>query len=321
MVQTNKDSTAFGDWLARKRANLGYGLLAMQRITNVSNSTLSRVERKITEPTLYTVTRICHGLGVTLNDLLSDLQTRNIGPTDSSPSSELPDVLTIEDIQLFSDTYFGCPRPNDVRETLRDMANDALRKAKSTGLRVISGETDFSDKEFHRLLRGSTLVQLELRDPPPFDAEDISRIFSTGGAITLKEVGMYAKALREQGVFQAESLQQLSKSSVSILLRLENNETDYITLKDTLLFSQELGDDSLIRQMFWHAYNFHWRFLQFDVCTHFPAVLQDSQVITRARVVSILFTLSRWQERLIPDDKQWLHKLRTRLKQIRQNKA
>jgi transcriptional regulator with XRE-family HTH domain len=321
-MQTMENLITFGDWLARKRADLGYGLLALQRMTNVSNSTLSRVERQITEPTLYTATRICHGLGVTLSDLLSELQAQDISPiSDSWASTKLPDVMTIEDIQLLSDTYFGYPAREDVREILRNMADDILQNAERNRLKVISGEGNFLDEEFDRLLQGSTLVQLELREPPTLDAQDVSRMFTRGGVIALKEVGLYTKALREQGLLQASNLQKLSKSSVSILLRLENGETDHITLKEALVFSGEMGQESVVQQMFWRACNFHWRFLQFDVCTKFPPVLQESQVIARARLVSILFTLSRWQERLIPDNKQWLYDLRNRLEQIRQDQS
>lgn len=322
MGQTNEKMTTFSNWLCQKRADLGISLLNLQKVSHVDDSTLSRVERQLTEPSLYIIARICYGLGVPIADLLGDLQAQHASQTLSAPiSSEQPDALTIADIQLFADTYFACSTPEHAQIILQEMANETLRTARIQGMSALPTETNFFAQEFARLLDGSNLLLIELRDPQPLDGERISRLFAHGGALTLKEVGAYIKTLRERGILSAAFLQTLSKNAVSVLLRLENDETDHITFKDALTFSEELGSDSVIQQMFWRACAFHWQFLQYDVCTKFPNTLLESQVIARSRLVSVLFTLARWQEYLAPDDKRWLHHLRTRIAQIRQKQS
>jgi transcriptional regulator with XRE-family HTH domain len=317
MVQVKKNSLTFGDWLSNKRTNLECGLLALEKLTNVDDSTLSRIERKLSEPTLFTAARICQGLGVTLKELLSELRGESSGDDfDKRRFSTIPDALTATDLELFSDTFFRSSE--NTQKFLQSFADDVLYNSARIGVTKTTREPSFTTGEFSRLLHGSTLVHLELRVPPPLDAWKVLDIFERGGVVTLKEVGIYAKEVREQGPATTVTLQQLSKNALSTLLRLERGDAEYIALNDALILSDELGNHSTIRHMIWLAVDFHWRFLQFEVSTHFSKAMAESQVSLRSRLVSLLFILARWQEYLSPNDRRWLHELRSELEKIRQ---
>ncbi|WP_417179858.1 helix-turn-helix domain-containing protein [Streptomyces scabiei] len=69
------------------REQRGWSVYDLERRTGVSRSTISRIERAVTEPTTTVLVRVCLAYGCPASRLLAEIESRLPRPNDSSASA------------------------------------------------------------------------------------------------------------------------------------------------------------------------------------------------------------------------------------------
>ncbi|MET9528237.1 helix-turn-helix domain-containing protein [Streptomyces coeruleorubidus] len=77
-------SSGIAQRLRHLRTSRGWTVYDVERVSGVSRSTLSRIERQVTDPTMPVLARVCWAYGCSLSRLLAEVETQPEG--DDLPS-------------------------------------------------------------------------------------------------------------------------------------------------------------------------------------------------------------------------------------------
>jgi len=252
---------SFGAWLRGTRERLGIDLETMSLRSGVDRSSINRIEREVSQPTLCTAVRLCEALGVGPHELVWSLQGRSLPQiAQENAVGDMP-ALKLSDLDLF------------VRLTRHDI--DAARSILVGWLNELStlyyedrnhaaATTDddsqnssnlpyFTESDVDKVLNDLAFYKSELQYPPQDNGSIIFDTYRRGGALTLKDVGAYIRWLRlERGTSLAGIGEQDGPSS-SALSRIETGQLENVRLKDILLLDDVLSREGEILRMSWEA--------------------------------------------------------------------
>lgn len=314
LENTVNNSITFGQWLRRSRLQRGLDLSSLATASNVDRSTINRLEREVAQPTVCTAVRLCNALQVRPPDLTLALQGRQVRPSPEFLEQRV-EVLTPLDILSFVDTLSHDPqRSQDMLTEWLDLLSALFTNAsqqkqtppnKPASLKSVQLSRSFVDL----LLSDVDFLRPELEFPPLADGKYVFGLYERGGAITLRDVGVYIRWKRQE---QGKSLTELGRPgdiSPSALSRIETGSLEQIRLGDILAIDQELNADGVIIWMCWSA------------CSAFPHVTRqggssafsgDTGAVwseREHRLALTLLAIVRWWDYLEPGNSELIAKI------------
>jgi len=257
----------FGDWVSERRRVLGFDVRSFAEKTKVDASTISRIENKNTQATLYTAFRICEGLGISFSELfrqLKELYTLPL-PWDDSSSLKERKTLRIEDVENFIFKFYSNEGRN--RELLANLINEISHLlSKDRRQRMSSGRyplVEICPEDIDKMLFGSQLFEgFYLQYPLEIDANIISFTYQQKGVLIANDVEVFMRA-----AFVKERVEY------SLLNRLQGVSLERIRLVDVLKFDSAGGYDGTIMGMYWTVCRFWER------CDSLPKRLKKQRQI------------------------------------------
>lgn len=295
------DILEFGEWLKQQRESRNLEQKQVAELTNVDASTLSRIERQKTEPTVDTVLKICRGFGVSLTDLLRDLLGEsyvNLLENMSSQNALDVDVLRLSDVENFN-RYFSADVEKGT-DYLAQLLNTVRRFEVSTSKKPYP--FDFSAIDIQKLLVGDSVMHSELAYPSDFDDDWVAQTHQNGGALTLTDVGIYLRGRRKSSRTTLNDIQNVTMRSASVISRIEGGVTGKIKFNSALDLGFGIGEENIVMEMFWQAGRFH-------EASDSIAIIQGIRV-QLLDVSTILITICRWLQVQNRDDTTWLDNFR-----------
>ena len=303
-----------GMWVQRMRVERELDLRALAALTGVDATTISRIERGA-EATLSTVIRICDGVQVTPAELLWALEGKpwpNLAP----PQNPIGEIMpTTGDIEAFltsmrSDWQAG-------RAWLAALLNRiaSLQDASEKSMQG-SAQPLFVPEDIDKLLFPSSLYQFALQYPPSIQAKDIADIYRSQGILTLTEIGVYVKKVRQSRKETLTRIKDAVQLSASVLSRLETGAMERIKFNDVMVLDKQLGQEGLIIGMYWSVYRFTNEIVRQQQHMHNGHVGISAGMWTeRDKKLFTMFTIMcRWLQAL-SHDTSWAHELRRQVHQ------
>lgn len=283
--------------------------------TNVGmdSSTISRIENARMQVTLTSAAHICEGLGVPLSLFLESLQNRAWYSIASYPPSVDNVMPTLTDVLAFlryvqNDWQGGYTFLAELLNTIDTLYISQAEERKRRVKHVYVLE------DVEKLLSDSLLSHFELEYPPHIDAPDIWEIYQGGGLITVTDIGVYLKKIRQQMHVPLAQLQDVVKLSDSALSRIESGSWERIKLRDVLLLDEQLSQEGKVLTLYWHLYYCNEALSRFSQ-TVYPSEdeFASRQREQQMRLVSLFVTLCRWLYQSYGYEQTWMSTLRQKL--------
>jgi len=276
--------------------------------TDVDLSTVNRLEKEQTQPSVSTVVRICEGLEVTYENLALALRgeqaTGRSGRDTNVPMGK--NCLTPDDVKAFlgySREHIEEGRDIVARwltaaSVYRAQARDKEYRDKA---RPFPSVTDFeTNRAFVTVLYDEfALTQFVIPYPPVglIDGSVIREIHYQGGALMQKDLERYISEMSRELPRAERSDHRLD----NILSRLKMDSWERCRFADIMWLDERLGGDNELLRMFWSLSKFSDEF--------------DDNVKRswESKLLTALMMLSRWLEGISWDDTSWLNNLRNEI--------
>jgi transcriptional regulator with XRE-family HTH domain len=296
----------FSSWLLHAQKTRELDIKGLERITGVDKATLSRIENKKSEPTLLTAVRICSGMGVTLEELAEALLHIKITRPEHPGSVGIlngGDFLTLQDIEALTNSFFL----NQERwsQTFVSSFNDIyIPGSKRDSHRI------FVPQDITKLLVDTSLHKFDLQYPPELDPKLILEMYLSGGLITINDVGLYLKGIRNQQNIRLGTLEKLVNISDTVLSRLEAGVLERIKITDVIRLDENLDQQGKFFALYWHSCLSNEELSRL----HLTQVHSGSSLVIPSfqsfKIAHLFITISRWLQYTKPDDKNWARILR-----------
>lgn len=307
----------FGKWVRERRVELGFDLRSLAAQTDVDVGTISRIENERTQATLSTAVQICEGTGASLTDLMEALTGKCFRDLEPVPPFDERVMPTADDVELLL-TYAQRDR-QACYEWLAHLLNrvaildgDVMRGGRGRG----SGK--FVSEDIQKLLEGARLYRFELEYPGELPAEDIWRIFRTGGLLTYTDIGSYIKQVRRKKQVTLARLEDSVKISASVLSNFESGSVERIRLIDVLALDQQLAQEGKIVAMYWSACKFNLRLVwRVSGRTSNIDVSSLGGIEQSMKLVTVFTTICRWLQVFGQVDPSWIEELHAQLHQVK----
>ncbi len=289
---------SFGNFIRSVRKERQLDILELAKRSAVEASTISRVENARTQVTLLTAIRLCEGLEVTIEDVLTALLGKQFPRKQQSQAMEALAVPTIRDAEQFL-TYF-----HSNKEEGMDWLADLLNKVVSMNIHIQGGTGDhavhfFVPEDIQKLLFDSQVYRFEIQYPPAVSASDILAIHQQAGMLTLTDISEFVRKVRREKQMTIARLEQVIKLSQGTLARLESIVVEHIKLADVLVLDKQLEQEGALLSMYWEAYRFYERSVRRW------GTMADQDM----KLVSIFITICRWLQFMNPQNSSWARNL------------
>jgi len=286
-----------GQWLQQERVKQGIDLRTLSEQTGIDIGTISRVENMKTQVTLATAVRLCEGLGVTPLSLLEALERKPGVDLVSFDGSGCEAIPSLDDVQMFlryigDNWQAGCL-------LLADMLNMIA------SIHIHAGFTEprevphlFVPEDVDKLLIDLPLYRFEVVYPPHLGVEEIWKIYRCRKWLTVTDVGMYIRKLRNEKRVPLMRLQHAVKISDSVLARLEEGVLEHIKMNDALMLDEYLEQHGKVLAMYWKAYQLDREMTEFlTERGHQQTTLAFTNWIEQQEQLMFIFTiLCRWSQ-------------------------
>lgn len=288
-------TTSFGNWLrdVRQQRQISGKDLAQQ--TGIDASTISRLERGKTDPTLSTAVRLCRGMNIGSTDVYQAL--RNTHSSALLPSGEvenLDSVVTIQDVEDFVSLH-----RNDAQ------SSESILKWLLEQILALQ-ESDMPKSE--RLLKQDTIYALPY--PANIDPNAILEIYHQQGVLIAADVGTYLKHLRRSlDITLVELADILGERGPSqgALSRLENGLIENTTITEVIALDEVLHSNGIVFGMFWVVGELQSHILRRQ---EQPTHMHDDWTEEEFQTVVTFTRLCRWLQHYRKQDRTWLVHLR-----------
>ncbi len=299
-------SQQIAQWLKKTRQKKGQTLPQLAHLAGLSHSSLSRIETGSSAVTLFTLARIFHAYSYTYTAIYQDLDL----PAWKPPALYDRELLDgIDEYPSF---------------TIPDIENFILLSEKKSGqaFSLISRLIDIRSIEAIRKRSGSLSEYQDLvylfhqyhddvyKEYPPLSVNTHRRIYLSGGALTLPDIGAYVKGCR---LAQDLSLRQLAEEvgiSHSGLLQFEKVMSDRVKVADLINLDKALGLDGELLAFAWRAAELYTGVMriksQLQKGVEPPIAWTNEQIHLFER----LLLISRLFQLYLPEDRGWLEDFR-----------
>jgi transcriptional regulator with XRE-family HTH domain len=299
----------FSEWLQAVRAKHGYDLRAFSERTQTDASTINRIENERAQPLFSTVLHICHGMDVSLVDLLQALLERPFPHLVDMPSDQNAVMPTLRDIESFLLSMhlnvFACYQW--LAEELNRIASHPFFSSQD---KHDVHAPEFVSEVIQLLLGRSPLYRSELLYPEEIHPDMIWDIYRHQGVLTLLDVGCYLKRVRSAQRLTLANLGKRTGLSVSVLSHMEAGMIERLRFHDVLRLDEHLQQDGRILALFWSVLHMHEYLLE-----------RSSGSSERSKSLLIFVTVCRWFHVLYQQDEWWRRHLREGLSRLSQSEV
>lgn len=306
----------FGQWLRAWRLEQGLTLQDLEMRVGMKNGSLSRIENDLHQVTIGTVTRICEGLGMTPDDLLSVLGRRR-----EPASSELVEglqyernVLTPDDGMAFLRFFMDNPEAGrDILAYLSSiMSHILLLKMERVRAHQEEKEEPSTKPRFtlQPLETNTVLINLLLSEYPGFRTPDLEyptlditaiiEIYKQGGLIIEDDISWYIFRRKSK----LPSTMKLDRRYDYVQNSLEARSAERCKLADVLWLDETFEMAGQLLSMFWDVSKFKQEIAK----NYGKSVTNWSD-----DVIAILIKIWRWLHFLGEPMSYWLDDLRRKV--------
>ncbi len=245
-------STSIQDWLKRERIAQGLEQIELAELSGLESSTIGRIENGRTNPTLFAVIRICYGLGLSQKHFMHAIGLNAFLSEHQGARSDTGEVLTIEDIEAFFSFYRNQPME----------AKGYLYKTFGW-IRFLAGKSSAESMEsdgaeiIGEMIRAQNLDLSTLPYPEEINKDAFWSIYILGGVITLKDVGVYIRLIRQSKNLSLRDLAKEVNTTHTAIRRLEMGAIERIDIADLIAVDRVIGVENDILTLCWAAGEFH----------------------------------------------------------------
>ncbi len=293
----------FGQLIQKIRKEQKLDIQTLAKQTGVDASTISRIENARTQPTLSTTIRICEGLGITMPDLLLELQGRHMASFEPKRATEGEAVPRASDVEAVIE-YFRKDWQSG-RTWLAHLLNRiVLVRDGPERVNERTGTQFFVAEDINKLLLDSSVYQFELQYPSEMEPDDILEIYRQDGVLIVSDIGAFLKKVRRERQVTLASLEDSVDFSDSALSRLETGSMERFKLMDVLRLDEQLGQEGKILALLWQACKSNERFMhrQQQMNNGMPAVSSANWTKEEIKLAAVFTTACRWVQILRQKD-------------------
>jgi transcriptional regulator with XRE-family HTH domain len=298
-------STSIQDWLKKQRVAQGMEQIELAELAGLESSSIGRIENGRTNPTLYAVIRICFGLGLSQKDFMYAIGLSTFLPEHQGARSDKGEVLTIEDIEAFYNFYRNQPME----------AKGYLYKT-FAWIRFLAGKSSAETMErdgaeiIGEMIRAQNLDLPTLPYPEEIGNDSFWEIYISGGVITLKDVGLYMRRVRQNKNLSLRDLAKAVNNTHTAIRRLEMGAIERIDITDLIAVDRVIGVENDILTLCWAAGEFHTGILRnklSDERQDLPPLGWQPEEFNFAMALSMI---ERWYYQYQHGNIDWLKELR-----------
>jgi transcriptional regulator with XRE-family HTH domain len=302
------------EWLRQVREGRGIDLRSIANEAKLNASTVSRIERGLTDPAMSTIVRITHAMGLKPEDFLRSTQAMRERDQKRGDRGVIG-VLTLEDVIRLED--YIRKNPTGLNEIQARITEEFRPEAEYFA--------SFQSDGITRLLRGSPLYNFNLSypfyDEVSITADGIFDILMEGGIIIRHDAAAYLslrageKVMRPIGSRNEMRILALRQTSIYDKGKREPN------LSELLHADDYLSDNCELLLITWAAYEYErtakLRFMGAGDMREMPGQWWNLHHLEYGYPMIVL---TRWLEALrLPKD-EWLARIRREIDQGQRNR-
>jgi transcriptional regulator with XRE-family HTH domain len=232
-------------WLKQKRLDAGFDLRRLAEKAKINPSQISRIETGKS--------------GLTLNSLALLVWALNIDPDELTSKFSFPPLLSRNPSfeQLFS-TYQGCVQIDTAihfSTAYQDKLPVAVRFIEKHIRPAVEKANNpvLSSNDLDRRVQAAIVKGELLPIPPTISLEQLYIYYSNNAVITMADAGLCLRLRRHKQSWGIEELAAFSEVNKSTIHRLENDQSDRISLDTAVSLDKALDAGGHIFSMFWAA--------------------------------------------------------------------
>lgn len=174
----------------------------------------------------------------------------------------------------------------------------------------------FVPEDIEKLLLPSSLYQFALQYPAGIQAKDIADIYRSREVLTLTDIGVYVKKVRQSRKETLSGIKDAVQLSASALSRLEAGAMERIKFNDVMILDKQLGQEGLVIGMYWSVYSFTNEIVRHQHQMNNGHVGSSSGAWTERekKLVTMFTIICRWLQAL-SRDASWVDELRRQIHQ------
>jgi transcriptional regulator with XRE-family HTH domain len=252
----NINSKSIVEWLKEIRKQKGYTLEELGEHTGLTQPQLSRIENSVSSLTLFSLVRICSALNISFTSLFSEklIATEGSIPTiyiqNQQEDFEYP-VLNMGDVDNY--VHFSIHRKK-AKTLLSKWLKNYIKKYKNWN----DGAIDTLLDEAIFLLglptneREGTLFK-NLCYPIDIQVSKLRKVYLSGGALLLQDLGAYIRNQRLNKNFSLRKLSRKVDLSHPGLINLETKMSDRTLFSDLVKLDCALNVEGELLALAWRA--------------------------------------------------------------------
>jgi len=242
---------AFGEYFLQKRLDAGLNLKQAAEKCGIPHMTLGRLEKCQSDPTVYTVMRLCRGWNLHLYDLADAIdfplmhEYLEFYPVYSDKSSKAPRYRDQVSKKLVIELYHWAVRNPSAPNSLLDRVERYLRvKIDDTNLlKVFDQEMWGWDKS----------VVSRFSFPPSLAISVVLDLYDYGGAVTYRDLSIAIRHFRNQKNLRLADMAELAGLSTRFMSQVESGKLTNLVMKDVLVLDKVLDGHGSITELAWAA--------------------------------------------------------------------
>jgi transcriptional regulator with XRE-family HTH domain len=323
----------FGRWIKQLRLEQQLTGKALAALSGVDAGTISRVERGLTDTTLWTVVRLCTSLGVSFQEFGAAVRGQSTKLPHDQNSTKPIDMnsLIVEDLETPKDIYLLTI--DDVVALVRFFRSSRIGCMQYTArfinqiidiyhLKPILTETDkmkmleFRHIDIPKISNNSPLKVIDIPYPSDIPLKTLQETELYGGVLIPEDFGVYIRKLRKARNMTLSELARLGNDglSISALSRMENGSIEQITLTDALKIEERIDENLAVLGICWQV-----GLLKAEAKRAIP-LSSDASVIPpgnwtdeEVMFANIFVKTFRWLQYLIGHNNDWILSMREAL--------
>ncbi|MDP9316019.1 MAG: helix-turn-helix transcriptional regulator [Chloroflexota bacterium] len=293
------NNLTFGQLIHQTRVEQKLKLQDVAARTSVDVSTISRIERDVTQATLQSAILLCRALGVDPVRLWCSLHgdVESYRPTYHSHEEVLleSDVLGLG--RLFYSNHEQCI------DLVATLLNTIVVEQPASPLYGNHMPTLTRD-DVEMLFIQSPVIKLTVEYPPELMAKDVLNMYAVGGVVAGPDASMFVRKLHIKALHRTDA-----KQVIRALTTLQIAEGDRIKLADILSLDKQLKGEGEIFAMCWIVYLYRLLKVYGNV-EHAvgPSLYQERRA--DEHLLHVFVNICRWLQYQHKDDTCWLHSIR-----------
>jgi transcriptional regulator with XRE-family HTH domain len=292
----------FGRWLKDSRSSKHWDLKKLAEISGVDIATISRLENGLSEVTVNKAVKLCRGLEISLQRMLSALMEIEI-QLSVAKNIDPQNVLNLNDVIAF--IHYFEEDPLAAGGLLCDLMNAVNNYYSSKQ----GNKSSFVLANIVQFLNPPEPAIFKFPYPTDFRFNRLREIFKKGGVLTFQDAGHYIRNLREREKSTIADIGDSTYQSASLISRLESGNIERIKLSDIIALDSRFAPNYELLEIYWQS------------ADHYLSMSQDKTIFLAHSEISIdtyklallLITVSRWVDHYTDGNVIWLHDLRHKL--------